>query len=198
MTDYSTRLAALGMELPEVEAWERDRERIRARNTDPRYVTNKAEAALAAVVGQLEQYDAECIRLTELMERAEKCAVEEGVKRAEAAQAATIEVLNDCQAEMGRQCARADEAEAENARLRNELPTYTLVRDGDVVTLYVDGFAVFSGPFADGESADIQAAVARKDAVIADLKRIVGKQEQELAEAELKIRELRVRGGGGA
>ncbi len=44
-------------------------------------------------------------------------ALTEKVEEAEKARAATIEVLNDCQAEMGRQCARAEQAEAEAAKL---------------------------------------------------------------------------------
>jgi len=75
---------------------------------------------------------------------------EERVKNAEAAQAATIEVLNDCQAEMGRQCERAHKAEAEVERLTWMLrravelyviPEYAVGEEERNVDLWLDGWA---------------------------------------------------------
>lgn len=87
----------------------------------------KANADMAAEVSNLND---ECVRLTELMERAEKLAVEEGVKRAE-----------------------AEEQLAETVgALREKL--------------------------------------AAKDRSIADLERIVGKQEEDIDALEMRVREL--------
>ena len=87
-----------------------------------------AQAVLAAVARELEQYDAECMRLTELMERAEQCAVEEGVKRekAEAERDQYRDVLLSKHGgeplalldELDIERARVEKAEDENARLR--------------------------------------------------------------------------------
>ena len=208
MTDtITTRLAALGMELAEVEAYRRERLR---RGPDVDGLT--ADAALAAVVRELEQYDAECVRLTELMERAET---------AEAALAVANRFINrfivhdgearpysvrDLQLELER-------AEADRDQYRDVLLSkhggepLALLDELDIERARVE---VAEAALAEVEQQLVE-VTGRLRQQVADLKRIVGQQEQELHEAEHKlreheaterrylsrIRELRVRGGGG-
>jgi hypothetical protein len=304
MTDLPARLAAIGMELPEVDEYRRERLR---RGPDVDGLT--ADAALAAVVRELEQYDAECVRLREKLFVCEAChepitvrlpnrtsdvrenahraniaslercwhdaeaalktanrlnamlidektqavirsekaeaerdvalqqaalmegwtkspddvlhevealmqatGVEEQRERAEKAEAEVARLITS-EAALAEQTliahgARAEaeeqlvevtgrlrqqiaELEAENERLRNDLPTYTVTRDGDRFALYIDGVPVFSVPLPDGTTfQQVVESRPAKDAIIADLKRIVGQQEQELHEAEEVLRIL--------